>query len=166
MRVFDESKTNELFKYDLEKGYLKADKLTTHVPEVPAITARQKADELTAQGKEVIEICGSLYEVISKNDVGQTVRPINETAAVPAHNEEEDIAVYILYSGTEIEKISAQLEIEELKAKLIEWDYKTSKHADGEYTDEEWNAIVVQRKAWRARINELEARYGLGGGAE
>ena len=166
MRVFDESKTNELFKYDLEKGYLKADKLTTHVPEVPAITARQKADELTAQGKEVIEICGSLYEVISKNDVGQTVRPINETAAVPAHNEEEDIAVYILYSGTEIEKISAQLEIAELKAKLAATDYQAIKYAEGELSEKEYEPTRVQRREWRARINELEARYELGGDTE
>ena len=64
------------------------------------------------------------------------------------------------------EKELAEREIKELKAKLYKWDYKTSKHADGEYTDEEWNAIVVQRKAWRARINELEARYGLGGDTE
>lgn len=59
------------------------------------------------------------------------------------------------------EKELAKLEIKQLKAKLCEWDYKTSKHADGEYTDEEWNAIVVQRKAWRVRINELQLTYGV-----
>ena len=54
------------------------------------------------------------------------------------------------------EKELAEREIKSLKTKLAEWDYKTSKHADGEYTDEEWAEIVAQRKAWRRRINELE----------
>lgn len=43
-----------------------------------------------------------------------------------------------------------------LKAKLADWDYKTSKYADGEYTEEEWQEIVAQRKAWRGEINRLE----------
>ena len=35
-------------------------------------------------------------------------------------------------------------------------DYKTSKYADGEYTNEEWAKIVAERKAIRERIRELE----------
>ena len=47
-------------------------------------------------------------------------------------------------------------QIEQLKMQLASWDYKTSKHADGDYTDEEWQAIVAQRKAWREEIRSLE----------
>lgn len=49
-----------------------------------------------------------------------------------------------------------QLRIAELKQLLADADYWTSKHADGEYTDEEWAEKVAIRKAWRAEINELE----------
>lgn len=46
--------------------------------------------------------------------------------------------------------------IAELQALLASWDYKTSKHADGDYTEAEWADIVAQRKAWREEINALE----------
>ncbi len=108
MRVFDETKTNELTEYDLKKGYLRADKIITPIPEVPAITVEQKAEELTAEGKEVIEINGNLYEVTAKYDVGRTVSRIRETPAVPAHDDVEEIAVYIPYTEDELEKIKEQ----------------------------------------------------------
>ena len=46
--------------------------------------------------------------------------------------------------------------IAKLKALLASHEYWTSKHADGEYTEEEWAEKVAQRKAWRAEIKELE----------
>lgn len=46
--------------------------------------------------------------------------------------------------------------IAELKQLLANHDYWTSKHADGEYTDEEWAEKVAQRKAWRDELRELE----------
>lgn len=49
-----------------------------------------------------------------------------------------------------------QMEINNLKQQLAEMDYKTSKYADGEYTEEEWAVIVAERKAIRERIRELE----------
>ncbi len=39
-------------------------------------------------------------------------------------------------------------------------DYKTSKRADGEYTDEEWAKIVEIRKALRLELNKLEEELG------
>ena len=66
------------------------------------------------------------------------------------------------YTNEEIEEnkkiVNPQERIAELKAKLASWDYKTSKHADGDYTDEEWAEIVAQRKAWRDEINSLESK--------
>ena len=108
MRIFNETKTIELTEYDLNKGYLKADKIITHIPEVPAITVEQKAKELTEQGKEVTEINGNLYEVLTKNEYGQTVNAIRETPAVPAHDEDEHIQVYVPYTAEEIEKLKAE----------------------------------------------------------
>ena len=46
--------------------------------------------------------------------------------------------------------------IAELKNQLAAMGYKTSKHADGEYTDEEWAVIVAERKSIREQIRELE----------
>lgn len=51
----------------------------------------------------------------------------------------------------------AQARIAELKQLLANADYWTSKHADGEYTEEEWAEKVAIRKAWREEINQLEA---------
>lgn len=43
-----------------------------------------------------------------------------------------------------------------LKQQLTEMDYKTSKYVDGEYTEEEWQEIVNERKQIRVRVRELE----------
>ena len=64
----------------------------------------------------------------------------------------EVINVYVPYS----QKTLILREIAELKDKLRKWDYKTSKHVDGDYTEAEWLVIQTQRKIWRNRINELE----------
>ena len=48
-------------------------------------------------------------------------------------------------------------EINELKKKLFDTDYKAIKYAEGLLTDEEYVEIKVQRELWRKRINELEA---------
>jgi hypothetical protein len=54
------------------------------------------------------------------------------------------------------EDVKKQERIAELKDLLASWDYKTSKYVDGEYTEEEWQAIIEQRAAWREEIRELE----------
>lgn len=54
------------------------------------------------------------------------------------------------------EKEFAQKEINLLKSQLSDMDYKTSKYVDGDYTEEEWQEIVNERKFIRGRIRELE----------
>lgn len=49
-----------------------------------------------------------------------------------------------------------QERISELKQLLSDSDYKGQKYLDGEYTNEEWQEIVSQRKAWREEIRKLE----------
>lgn len=49
-----------------------------------------------------------------------------------------------------------QNRIWELKGKLAETDYVVIKIAEGEATQEEYAEVLANRKAWRAKINELE----------
>ena len=48
-------------------------------------------------------------------------------------------------------------EINELKKKLFDTDYKAIKYSEGWLTDEEYAEAKAQREEWRKRINELEA---------
>ena len=48
-------------------------------------------------------------------------------------------------------------EINELKKRLFDTDYKAIKYSEGWLTDEEYAEVKAQREEWRKRINELEA---------
>lgn len=110
MKVYNENKTEILEIYDLELGYLKADKILKErheaVPEVPAITVEAKIAEITANGGKVEEIGGKQYKVIEEfPNGGKTVEEIKETPAIPAkdaYDEYEDIKVYTLYTAEEL----------------------------------------------------------------
>ena len=159
MRVFDETKTNELTDIDLEKGYLNADTLTTTIPEVEAVTVEHKAKELTAQGKEVVEINGKMYEVTSKNEIGQTVSRIIETPAIPAHDEVEEIRIYIPYTEEELKK-NAEAKYKQTVEMLIREKYSLNdelailRQRDSKPEEfAEYNAYVEDCKA-RAKAGE------------
>lgn len=47
-------------------------------------------------------------------------------------------------------------QINVLRAKLHNSDYKAIKFAEGELTTEEFAPVREQRRAWRDRINQLE----------
>jgi len=49
-----------------------------------------------------------------------------------------------------------QGQIAALKAQLAAMDYKTSKYADGEYTEEQWQMIVTERQSIRMQLRALE----------
>ena len=53
-------------------------------------------------------------------------------------------------------EMAKKKQIAGLKYRLNAMDYKTSKHADGEYTAAEWSAIVTERQTIRAAIRQLE----------
>ena len=53
-------------------------------------------------------------------------------------------------------RVSATIEISDLKEKLAETDYISAKIADGAATREEYADKLAERAAWRSRINELE----------
>ena len=48
-------------------------------------------------------------------------------------------------------------EINVLKKRLFDTDYKAIKYSEGWLTDEEYAEVKAQREEWRKRINELEA---------
>lgn len=139
MRVFNESKTLELANYDLEKGYLKSDKLfVKHHDAVPVVN-------------EV-----GHYETIKEypnggRDVAWVV-DVERVEAKAAYDEYEDIKVYVPYTEKEL----AEREISTLKAKLAATDYKAIKYAEGVISATEYAETKAQREAWRNRINTLE----------
>ena len=55
----------------------------------------------------------------------------------------------------------AENEINRLKRMLAETDYKAIKYAEGELSADEYAPTKQQRIEWRAKINELQAQYGL-----
>lgn len=54
--------------------------------------------------------------------------------------------------------ITPEQEIEILKQKLKDTDYKAIKYAEGQLTEEEYASTKAERQGWRDRINELEAQ--------
>ena len=48
------------------------------------------------------------------------------------------------------------LNVQILKQKLADSDYKVLKYLEGELSQEEYDEIVAARKEWRRKINELE----------
>ena len=54
--------------------------------------------------------------------------------------------------------ITPEQNIEILKQKLKDTDYKAIKYAEGQLTEEEYASTKAERQGWRDRINELEAQ--------
>lgn len=95
MRVFNENKTIELASYDLEKGYLKNDKL---------FIAHHKA-------VEAVEEQGHYETIAEYPNGGKDVEWIVDVEAVEAkeaYDEYEDIQVFISYTAEELEKRKAE----------------------------------------------------------
>lgn len=55
-------------------------------------------------------------------------------------------------------------EITALKSLLSDTDYKALKHSEGEITEADYEQTKLQRRAWRERINELEAGISVPNG--
>lgn len=139
MKVYNQDKTEILTEYDLEKGYLKADK---------RFVKRHKAVKaVEGQGH---------YETVKEYPNGgkevEWVVDVPGVEAREAYDEYEDVQVYTPYTEKEL----ANREIAELKAKLSATDYQAIKYAEGVLTAEEYADMKAQRQEWRTRINELE----------
>ena len=58
-------------------------------------------------------------------------------------------------------KEAAKGRICDIKALLINSDYKVLKYTEGELTEEEWATAKAERQAWRDEINTLQIKYSL-----
>lgn len=150
MKVYNETKTQELKEYDLTKGYLKEDKI---------IVKTHQAQ------KEVKEI--SHEEIVAEYpNGGKDVKIIIDTPYQPAKdvwNEYEDIQVYMLFSEEE----QKQLESEQLKSKnerkLQELKQRLSQLSEDliQSTAGEIIADIDSRKAEFVKLhNELRVLLG------
>lgn len=144
MRVFNESKTIELTSYDLERGYLKEDKLF-------------KAHHAAAEAVEGVYHYETIKEYPNGGKEAQKVWDVEPVEARAAYDEYEDIQVYVPYTEKEL----AEREIVTLKAKLSATDYKAIKYAEGVLSASEYAETKAQREAWRSRINTLETITGV-----
>lgn len=146
MRIFDETKTYELPEsyIDLEKGYLKADRL--FVAYHPAVREQASVGH---------------YETVATYDNGgqdvEWVVDVPYVAPQEAYDEYEDIMVYVPYTDKEI----AEREIATLKRNLADTDYQAIKYAEGVMSESEYAPIKQQREDWRYRINYLQAYYNI-----
>ena len=144
MRIFNQDKTEELKEVNQELGELIVDKLIIHHPEVQAVEEQghyKTIAEYPNGGKDVewiVDVEGVEYQ--------------------PAHDEEEDIWVYIPYSSKDIKRRNIENRIFELKTNLADTDYQAIKYAEGELSAEEYQETKIQRHAWRVEINELQAQ--------
>ena len=146
MRIFNQDKTVELTEYDLEKGYLKNDVIEREMPERRAVAEKYH------------------YETVKQySNGGKDVKKVIDVEGrphVPAHTETEEIQVYIPYTEKELEQMSARREIDGLKIRLRETDYRAIKFAEGVISAEQYAPNKAQRQAWRERIGELETIIG------
>ena len=145
MRVFNQYKTQELTEYDLTKGYLKDDTLTTHIKAVEGVE-EQGHYVLIAENKKT---GGKEYEYVVD---------VPKVEAVKEHDKVENIQVYISYSEKELLKIKAENERTRLKAELANTDYQAIKYAEGWITDEEYAPIKAERESLREKIRDLESQ--------
>ena len=142
MEIYNKEKTEIIQNPNLELGYLMDDTKITYLPKV-----------------DPVEEVGH-YETIAKYDNGgEDVEYIVDIPASEGREASiitEQIKVYIPYTEDELNEINkkkqiSQLEndIENVKHKLSESDYKVIKRMEGYYTDDEWNEIIDIRESLR-----------------
>ena len=146
MKVYNKEKTQELDEntLNLEKGYLKEDKLITHFDAIAPVKEQghyKTIKEYPNGGKDV-----------------QWVVDVKGIKGQDAYDKEEDIYVYIPYTEEDLQKRKADVRINELKSLLASTDYKAIKYAEGELTEEEYAPIKELRRSYRAEINQLEEK--------
>lgn len=156
MKVYNQTKTQILLTYDLEKGYLKEDTIKLHIPEV----------------KEIKEV--GHYETINiYENGGRDVKWIVDVKGqeyVPAKDIEEPIFVYIPYSQEEIIKNERNTQLSKLKKYLSDTDYVTCKITEAlakyvmsnDFSElktllEKYDSVLANRKTYRNQISLLES---------
>ena len=112
------------------------------------ITSESNADELRKAIPET-------YDFIFVDKLPQVI-PYRQVLKVV----DNALTVENLQLSAEQEKnisiMEITVQIDALKEKLAETDYKALKFIDGEFTEEEYAPIREERKHYRIKINELE----------
>ena len=109
MRIFNQEKTQELQNVDLEKGYLQNSTLITHIPEQTAVEEKfhyETVREYPNGGKDV-----------------EKVIDVEGRPHIPAHDDIENIQIYIPYTAEEIAQMDRDNKIENFKKQLCETDF-------------------------------------------
>ena len=186
MKIYNETKTQEITDYDPAKGRLVADKIVIKqhaaTPAVPAKTAREVAMELQAQGHTVFppvtaqkpnamnaagaangeELPQRYYIVLAEYpNGGRDVQEIKPTESVPAKeawDETEDIQVYVPYTEEEIAAIEARKAIEEAKAYLRDTDYIVLKIAEAQAEGDAEQVAALQAEYAEQLSKRKQAR--------
>lgn len=175
MKIYNETKTEELTNPDLSLGRLVADKLfVAHHDAVSAVvgkTSEELAQEMQAQGAEVFfnEQRGLWYYVDQKFENGgrsvKAIYPVQAVEEKDAWDEYEDIYVYVPYTENELAVISAKKKIAEYKAYLSNTDYIVLKIAEAQSEGDaktvsalrsEYSEQLAKRKECRDYINANE----------
>lgn len=124
---------------DLTKGHLVPDRiLAAHHEAVPEVVEQSHTEVVAVYpngGKDI-------HRVID----------VPASPAVPAWDEYEDVMRYEAFTQAELN----QSRIATLKAKLDATDYVVIKIAEGVATEQEYDAVIRDRAAWRQEINRLE----------
>lgn len=146
--VYDQD-GHPLDEYDLNVGYLKDDTKTVHHDAVLAVEEQGHYETIRE------------YPETGGKDVEWTI-DVHGVEGQDAWDEEVPIKVYIPYTQEELAEKKRQADekerlekIESLKAKLFETDYAIIKIAEGSATEEEYEDVIAQRRAWRKEIQDL-----------
>ena len=144
MRIFDETKSYEIFNPDLEHGYLRIDNMVVksppYQPRVAEIGHYETIATYANGGKDV-----------------SWVVDVEGRAEREAYDEIEEIQVYVPYT----EKQLAERKIAKLKEMLADTDYQAIKFAEGIIAESEYAPMRAERQEWRAEINYLQTMYGI-----
>jgi hypothetical protein len=154
MTIYNETKTEILNdNIDIDKGYLKADKILKEhheaVAEVKGKTAEEIYNEALENGEKVGifggEYCKILEEYTALNGklgrTVETIKAIPDTPAVEAYDEYEDIQVYVPYTEDELES-----------NKKKKYDSLTVKYIREKYSADDENKILREKLAGTAEL--------------
>ncbi len=143
MKVYDITKKQMLNEYDLEKGYLKEDTITNHIPEI---------QEVKEQGH---------YETIKEYpNGGKDVVWVVEKPGIeyqPAKEEIEDIYVYVPYTSEELIENKKMLLREKRELLLRAFDiYKANVNYGVEIENDTQRSIILN---WYQQVKDLNEHY-------
>lgn len=183
MKIFNENKTQELKQEDLdfEKGHLQPDKrLIAHheaIPFAKGKSAEEIYNNLKADGLIAVRMIGGKYYTVDRAfENGVEIDPLTvtewisgahsssvteiadepDTPAQEAHDDYEDIQIYIPYTEEELQSIAKRKNHTELKAELAKIKEDIEQEVFGLLRDD-----YAEKKARAAEIiNELRVLEG------